>query len=80
MQAFMSGQIKVQGDMTKLMPWATRPPTAEQEAFSQQVLDLTEPDPPATNGMDTAPGRRSSSAAASAAWAARSRSPGPATG
>jgi SCP-2 sterol transfer family len=42
MQAFMSGQIKVQGDMTQLMAMGNAAPTAEQEAFSQQVLDLTE--------------------------------------
>jgi hypothetical protein len=43
MQAFMSGQIKVQGDMSKLMTMGNVAPTAEQEAFSQKVLDLTEP-------------------------------------
>jgi SCP-2 sterol transfer family len=42
MQAFMSGQIKVQGDMTKLMAMGSAQPTPEQEAFSQKVLDLTE--------------------------------------
>jgi hypothetical protein len=42
MQAFMSGQIKVQGDMTKLMAMSSVAPTPEQEAFSQKVLDLTE--------------------------------------
>jgi hypothetical protein len=42
MQAFMSGQIKVQGDMTKLMAMGNATPTPEQEAFSQKVLDLTE--------------------------------------
>jgi len=39
----MSGQIKVQGDMSKLMTMGNVAPTAEQEAFSQKVLDLTEP-------------------------------------
>jgi hypothetical protein len=42
MQAFMSGQIKVQGDMSKLMAMGNAAPTPEQEAFSQKVLDLTE--------------------------------------
>jgi hypothetical protein len=42
MQAFMSGQIKVQGDMTKLMAMSSSVPTPEQEAFAQKVLDLTE--------------------------------------
>ena len=43
MQAFMSGQIKVQGDMSKLMAMGNAAPTPEQEAFSQKVLDLTAP-------------------------------------
>src|SRR5690606_31686892 len=30
MQAFMSGQIRVQGDMTKLMTMGNTPPTPEQ--------------------------------------------------
>jgi hypothetical protein len=42
MQAFMSGQIKVQGDMTTLMAMGNAAPTPEQDAFSQRVLDLTE--------------------------------------
>jgi SCP-2 sterol transfer family len=42
MQAFMSGQIRVQGDMTKLMAMGNAAPTPEQEAFSQKVRDLTE--------------------------------------
>ncbi|HEX8803967.1 MAG TPA: SCP2 sterol-binding domain-containing protein [Acidimicrobiales bacterium] len=42
MQAFMSGQIKVQGDMTKLMAMGSAPPTPEQEAYGEQVLALTE--------------------------------------
>lgn len=43
MQAFMSGQIKVEGDMSKLMAMQTAggPPTPEQEAFQQKVKDLT---------------------------------------
>lgn len=42
MQAFMSGQIKVTGDMTKLMAMGSGAPTPEQEAFGQAILDLTE--------------------------------------
>jgi putative sterol carrier protein len=42
MQAFMSGQIRIQGDMTKLMAMGNATPTPEQEAFAQQVRDLTE--------------------------------------
>ena len=43
MQAFMSGQIKVEGDMTKLMAMqAGGPPTAEQTAFQEKIRDLTE--------------------------------------
>lgn len=42
MQAFMGGQIKVQGDMTKLMAMqAGGAPTPEQEAFAQKIQDLT---------------------------------------
>ena len=42
MQAFMSGKIKVTGDMTKLMAMqAGGPPTAEQQAFSQRLVELT---------------------------------------
>lgn len=42
MQAFMSGQIKVQGDMTKLMAMgAGATPTPEQEAYAQSIVDLT---------------------------------------
>ncbi|HEY8547564.1 MAG TPA: SCP2 sterol-binding domain-containing protein [Acidimicrobiales bacterium] len=42
MQAFMSGQIKVEGDMTKLMAMqAGGGPTAEQEAFQAKIRELT---------------------------------------
>ena len=41
MQAFMSGQIKVTGDMTKLMAAGNTPPTPEAEAFGQKILELT---------------------------------------
>jgi putative sterol carrier protein len=42
MQAFMSGQITISGDMTQLMKLQTAgPPTAEQEAFQARIQDLT---------------------------------------
>jgi hypothetical protein len=42
MQAFMSGQIKVEGDMTKLMAMqAGGPPPEEQQAFQGKIRDLT---------------------------------------
>lgn len=40
MQAFMSGQIKAQGDMTKLMALQTSRPSAEQKALYEQILAL----------------------------------------
>jgi putative sterol carrier protein len=42
MQAFMSGKIKVAGDMTKLMAMGQAAPTPEAEAFSKKILELTE--------------------------------------
>lgn len=42
MQAFMSGQIKIQGDMTKLMAGGQQAPTPEQEAYGQQIIELTD--------------------------------------
>ena len=43
MQAFMSGQIKVEGDMTKLMQMqAGGPPSEEQVAFQEKVKSITE--------------------------------------
>ena len=42
MQAFMSGQIKVEGDMTKLMAMqAGGPPTEEQQAFQAKIREMT---------------------------------------
>ena len=40
MQAFMSGQIKAEGDMTKLMALQTARPSAEQKALFAQVLAI----------------------------------------
>lgn len=42
MQGFMSGQIKVEGDMSKLMAMQTVQPSAEQVALQKQILELTE--------------------------------------
>jgi hypothetical protein len=42
MQAFMSGQIKVEGDMTKLMAMQSAgAPTPEQAAFQEKIKALT---------------------------------------
>ena len=41
MQAFMSGKVKVEGDMTKVMALQSTPPTPEQEAFQAKLADLT---------------------------------------
>lgn len=42
MQAFMSGQIKVEGDMTKLMAMqGAGAPSAEQVAFQDKIKALT---------------------------------------
>ena len=43
MQAFMGGQIKVEGDMSKLMAMQAGggAPSAEQQAFQQKLKDLT---------------------------------------
>lgn len=41
MQGFMSGQIKVEGDMSKLMALQTARPSAEQKELFKKVLALT---------------------------------------
>jgi hypothetical protein len=42
MQAFMSGQIKIEGDMSKLMAMqAGGGPTPEQEAFTAKIKAIT---------------------------------------
>ncbi|MFC3901594.1 Putative sterol carrier protein [Acinetobacter marinus] len=41
MQAFMTGQIKVQGDMSQLMALQTAKPSAEQKALFKKVLENT---------------------------------------
>jgi hypothetical protein len=41
MQAFMSGQIKVEGDMTKLMAMQAQAPSAEADALQAKVRAIT---------------------------------------
>lgn len=41
MQAFMSGRIKVEGDMTKVLALQSLAPTPEQEAFQDRLRELT---------------------------------------
>ena len=41
MQAFMSGKIKVVGDMTKIMAMNATPPTDAQKAVADAIKDLT---------------------------------------
>lgn len=41
MQAFMSGRIKVTGDMTKVMALGQQTPTPEQEEYNQKIRELT---------------------------------------
>jgi putative sterol carrier protein len=41
MQAFMSGKIKVQGDMTKLMAMQASPPDDVAKAIAAEIKDIT---------------------------------------
>ncbi len=41
MQGFMSGQIKVEGDMSKLMALQTARPSEEQKALFKKILEIT---------------------------------------
>ena len=41
MQAFMSGHIKVSGDITKLMALSQVTPTPEQQAYAASIVALT---------------------------------------
>lgn len=41
MQGFMSGQIKVEGDMSKLMAMQSARPSEQQKALFKQILGLT---------------------------------------
>ncbi|MCG8316553.1 MAG: SCP2 sterol-binding domain-containing protein [Pseudomonadales bacterium] len=41
MQGFMSGQIKVEGDMSKLMAMQTVSPSDKQKELQKQILEIT---------------------------------------
>ncbi|MGB3621016.1 SCP-2 sterol transfer family protein [Ketobacter sp. MCCC 1A13808] len=41
MQGFMSGQIKIEGDMSKLMAMQTVQPSADQKALQKEILAVT---------------------------------------
>ena len=42
MQAFMSGQIKVQGDMTKMMALQAQPPDDVAKEIAERIKEITE--------------------------------------
>ena len=42
MQAFMSGQLKVKGDMSKMMALAGVKPTEDQDKLRAKILEITE--------------------------------------
>ncbi len=42
MQAFMAGQIKIEGDMSKLMGMQSMQPSAKQEELSKKIMEMTE--------------------------------------
>ncbi len=42
MQAFMAGEIKIEGDMTKLMALQTAVPSDKQKALLKQIIEITE--------------------------------------
>ncbi|GAF76671.1 unnamed protein product, partial [marine sediment metagenome] len=42
MQAFMSGQIKVQGDMTKMMALQSQPPDETAKEIADRIKAITE--------------------------------------
>jgi len=41
MQAFMSGQIKIEGDMTKIMAMQASAPSQAQQQFAEQLRGIT---------------------------------------
>jgi hypothetical protein len=41
MQAFMQGQIKVEGDMSKLMAMNAQAPSASQQEFTKRIKEVT---------------------------------------
>ena len=42
MQAFMAGEIKVEGDMSQLMAMQTAQPSEKQKALLKQIKEITE--------------------------------------
>jgi len=42
MQAFMAGEIKIEGDMTKLMALQTATPSDKQKALLKQIIEVTD--------------------------------------
>lgn len=42
MQAFMAGEIKIEGDMTKLMAMQTAQPSDKQKALLKQIKEITD--------------------------------------
>ena len=43
MAAFMAGKVRVEGDMTKLLQFQSRPMTDEERAFARAIRELTAP-------------------------------------
>ena len=41
MQGFMSGQIRIEGDMSKIMTMQTIPPSEGQKVLQKQILEVT---------------------------------------
>lgn len=41
MQGFMAGQIKIEGDMSKLMAMQTVQPSEDQKKLQEQILEIT---------------------------------------
>jgi hypothetical protein len=41
MQAFMSGQVKVEGDMTKIMAMQSQAPSQAQQDFAAKIREIT---------------------------------------
>ena len=44
MQAFMSGQLKIKGDMSKVMSLQSVNPSDDQEELREKILEITEDD------------------------------------
>jgi putative sterol carrier protein len=41
MQAFMSGQIKIEGDMSKLMAMQGQAPSESQQKLTEKIKEIT---------------------------------------